>query len=455
MLKQEISDFVNALGQKQLLWGVDQLSPTQLESFLSQLKKYDSLTLKRQRDALFHPLEAPSPLEPLKTFARSGSEENERVGKELISQGKVGCLILAGGVGSRLGSNKPKALFPVSIVKEKTLLQLFLEKAVAASKQAKKPLPVGIMTSPLNHVEIFSYLEKQRRFGVKEENCSLFLQGTLPYLDASGNWLLENAGLLAEGADGNGNALLNFFNSGIWKKWKERGIEIVNVILIDNPLADPFDAELVGYHANAKADVTLKAILRRDEQEKVGVVGTLRGKLRVVEYTELPENQKSARDVDGSLLWKVANTSLFSFTMDFIESLTKNPQFYLPWHLAKKNAEVLQERPEGVSRERTQVWKCETFIFDLLNFAKNTHVLLFPRDEVYAPLKNAQGSDDLTSVQKALVEKERKIFQEISGKSAPSDRKIELDQAFYYPTDELLEKWRGKAFPQDQEYLES
>lgn len=443
MLKQMILDHLTSLGQKQLFVGIDELSSTQQERFYAQLKKYDSLLLKRQRDALFRTRSLPHAIEPFRKFERAGARENYDAGKELLAKGKVGTLILAGGHGSRLGVNQPKGMIPVTPLRGKSLFQLFLEKGLAAAKQAGHSLPMAIMTSPLNHIETLTFLEKQRFFGLKEQNCSFFLQGTLPYLDDRGDWLLEAPGQLAEGADGNGAALINFFNSGIWTKWKERGIEYVNIIPIDNALADPFDAELVGYAHLSKADTVLKAILRRDKEEKVGVIGETRGQMRVVEYTELPENEKNSLEADGSLKWRVANTGLFCFRMDFIEGLAKNPHFFLPWHVAQKNADILLGTSKGFFKEKAKVWKCETFFFDVLNFTTRAKVLVYPREEIYAPLKNAAGANSLEELQRALLEADRRTFQKVTGKELPPGN-FELDPAFYYPTPALLEKWRER-----------
>lgn len=444
MLKDLIFEYLAGLGQKQLFFGVEELSPTQQERFFAQIKKYDSTLLKKQREALFHTRKLPTPLEPISLFDRSGSEENQAAGKELLNRGKVGCLILAGGFGSRLGAKQPKGTVPVTPIKGKSLFQLFLEKAAFAAKQSGQPLPVAIMTSPFNHLDTLTFLEKHRYFGTKESSCSLFLQGALPYLDEAGNWLLEAPGMLAEAADGNGAAVVNFFNAGIWQKWKEKGIEYVTIIPIDNALADPFDVELIGYHHLSKADATLKAVMRRDANESVGTVARSRDQLCIIEYTELPENEKKALSPDGMLLWRVANTGLFCFRMDFIENLAKNPHFYLPWHIAKKSAEIFAP-PNG--RERIKVYKCETFFFDVLDFTSRANVIVYPREEIYSPLKNAAGEGSLETVQAAFLANERRILQKILGKEV-GDGPFELSPVFHYPTPELIAIWRNKEPPQ-------
>lgn len=454
MLKDLILEHLNALGQKQLLVGLDELSPSQQERFYTQLKKFDSLVLKRQREALFRGPPTPAQVQPLSTFdLASENLDTIEIGREILRQGKVGCIILAGGHGSRLGSKLPKGLVPLTVVRGKGLLQLFLEKASAAARQAGKPLPVAIMTSPLNHMETATFLEKNHRFGLTEAHCSLFLQTTLPYLDDAGNWVLEAPGVLAEGADGNGGTLSNFFNSGLWAKWKEMGIEYVNVIPVDNPLCDPFDPEAIGYLVKNKSETLIKGILRRDPEEKVGVIGESKDQLRVVEYTELPENEKNAMRPDGSFLWKVANANIFCFSMSFVEGLARNPQFFLPWHLAHKSAQIVTANSKSLTPESAEVWKCETFLFDVLRYTTRARALVYPREEIFAPLKSAKGSQSIDTVQHALIDADRRTFKKITGKEPP-ERIFELDQAFYYPTADLVEKWRGKELP-EQDYITS
>lgn len=385
--------------------------------------------LRKQRETLF---QEKAPLPPCEPAMHYETPPEKGLGVSLLQQGKVGCLILAGGQGSRLGGSLPKGLVPVTPIKGKTLFQIFCEKTFAASSQSGSALPIAIMTSPLNHQATVAYIEKEKRFGLSEKQVSYFIQGMLPFLDDKGHWLLEAGGKIAQGPDGNGRALHHFFHSGIWKKWKEAGIEYVNVVLIDNPLADPFDPALCAAHVASEAEVTLKCVPRLHVEEKVGVVAVSDGRLKVIEYLDLSEEEKAAHRPDGSLLWNVANSGLFCFSMDFIEKIADRD---LPWHLTRKGG----------------LWKFETFIFDLLDYADKAHLLLYPREEAHAPLKNAVGEASLETVRMALLARDRKIFEAISG-LLPPERPFELDFAFHYPTSQLLETWRGKSLP-DRDYV--
>ena len=128
------------------------------------------------------------------------------------------------------------------------------------------------MTSPDNDQETRSFFQLHNNFGLEPFQISFFIQDTLPLLNKHGRLFLKSPWQISTGADGNGHSLLTFARSAILKKWKEQGIEYLHVILIDNPLADPFDAELVGFHHQQGVEITLKCTEKSSPDEKMGVV---------------------------------------------------------------------------------------------------------------------------------------------------------------------------------------
>ena len=54
-------------------------------------------------------------------------------------------------------------------------------------------------------------------------------------------------------------------------------------------------------------------------------------------------------------------------------------------------------------KQKVFVWKFESFIFDVLDFASKVEVLVCLRAECYAPLKNASGDKSSQSVREALA----------------------------------------------------
>jgi UDP-N-acetylglucosamine/UDP-N-acetylgalactosamine diphosphorylase len=432
---------LNSINQSHLLCYWDELGFEEKAFLLRQIEDLDVDTVRKQQNLLKNPPSAAAEtLEPFVDFSIAGQTADEMLGKKSLAQGLMGCLIVAGGQGTRLHFDGPKGMYPITNIRKKSLFQLFSEKVLAAGKQVQCPLSVAIMTSPLNHGITLTYFEAHGYFGLKEQQIDFFMQNTLPFLDDKGNLFLENKDSIAQGPDGNGSSLHNFWNQGLFSQWKEKGIEYLNFILIDNPLADPFDAELLGFHIRNKNDITVKCTLKSQPDEKVGVLVKQDKKVKVIEYTEMPEKDRKAMTADGHLKYGCANISLFCISLSFLERLFSQ-KVHLPLHAAYKAAPSLDHKDK-------MAWKFEYFIFDILPLAEKVQALLYPRDHCFAPLKNLTGADSPNSVQAALQLRDQKIYEELFGSPIPQ-KPFELAQDFYYPIPFYIERWKNKPLSND------
>ena len=363
--------------------------------------------------------------------------ENISLGKKLLAQGKIGAVVLAGGQGTRLGMDKPKGCYPLSPLMKKSLFQRLIERTIAASKAYKTALQIAFMTSEENHAATIDFFKEHAYFGIAEERVSFFQQGALPLQDESGAPLLNAQGQKVTAADGNGSFFWNFAASALISKWSQ--IEYVTVTVIDNPLADPFDAELIGRCAANKNDVAMRVVERQNPEENVGCIIENEGKVSVVEYSEMSQQDKEARDKHGKLQVPYANITYFCFSKSFIEKVSHESIEKMPLHKAKKKIQNLSQ----------YAYKSEYFIFDALLFAKNVALVLSVREDCFAPLKNreGEGADSPERSRKLVVEKERKLFEALTKVPVPMDRLFELSLEFYYPTEELVKRWEGKPLP--------
>lgn len=441
---QNAQEKLRSIQQEHLLRFWDSLQKKQQELLLEQISQLDLNTFQKQKDILKTNLdEQHINVEPFLEYDLANGQYQKK-GKELIEQGKVGCLVVAGGQGTRLRFDGPKGMFPVTPITHKSLFQLLAEKVIAASKQVGISLPLAIMTSPLNDQETREYFQRHELFGLQNEQLFFFCQGMLPFLDTSENLFLESLWRIAEGPDGNGGTLKYFFSSDIGNKWMQQGIEYLFFVQIDNALADPFDANLVGFHAEKQADISIKCVSRKNEREKVGILVRENGRVVIREYSELSTLEQQARLKDGTLKHLCANISHFCFSMDFAEKVSKETALIL--HPAFKAVSYLNS--EGITKTSPipNAWKFERFIFDLIPFANNVNALLYPRELCFSPLKNAEGDDSLASVQAALLQRDKQAYQFVSGLKPPEEP-FELSQEFHYPTQELINKWKGKPLP--------
>lgn len=437
---------LQSVQQTHLLDHWSQLADDEKQYLLMQIAQLDINLFRMQQEILKNPPKpSPTSFEPFVNYKEIGSDRHIAIGREAIARGKMGCLIVAGGQGTRLKLNGPKGLYPISNIRKKSLFQLFAEKIVAAGRQVNHTLSTAIMSSPLNHAMTKTYFDAHAQFGLKNKQLDIFSQNMLPFLDENGNLFLEKKGTIAFGPDGNGSALHNFWNQGIGPKWKEMGIEYVNFVLIDNPLADPFDAELLGFHISNNNTITIKCTSKLSPDEKVGVLVQREGKVNVIEYSEMPESERNALNQKGTLKHSCANISLFCINLAFIEELCKK-HTPLPLHPAFKSAPSL-------TNKENKAWKFEYFIFDILPLADKVEALIYPREKCFAPLKNISGMDSPATVQLALLHQDRDTYEKLFGKKPPAGV-FELAQDFYYPTDLLLDIWKNKI-PFNDPYIGS
>lgn len=445
---------LQAINQTHLLEHWESLNSTQQEQLLSEVERLDIASFLMQQKVLNHKgPENSFPIEPFHHVTEWKEGTYSEQGRELLQQGKVGVTIVAGGQGTRFGYDGPKGCYPTSQVKEKPLFQLFAEKVFFASKMVGIDLPLAIMTSSNNHEATVDFFVAHNYFGLKKEQVSFFQQADLPFINTDGNMFLQSTNSIAKGPNGNGAFFEHFVGSGIWEKWNARGIEAVSFILIDNPLADPFDLELLGCHSSQNNQVTIKCISRKDPYEKVGViVADDQQKVHVLEYSEIEEKQRLAKDSEGGLLHKCANISLFCFDMAFVKTVSEECDQFLPYHLAFKAATILNEKGESVRSKEPIANKYERFIFDMLPFTENVSALIYPREVCFAPLKNPTGNNSPETVKNALIEQDRNQWEKVAGTSAPN-HDFELSQEFYYPTDEFKKQWQGVEAP-DTSYID-
>src|SRR5262249_6174489 len=146
-------------------------------------------------------------------------------GEEALRRGEVAVLVVAGGQGSRLGFEKPKGMFPIGPVTDKSLFQIHSEKVLALRRRYGAAIPFLVMTSPATHAETIAYFEEQRYFGLPADEVSFFCQGTMPALDlATGKLLLEAPGRLFTSPNGHGGTLKALADTGLLGRLGQQGI---------------------------------------------------------------------------------------------------------------------------------------------------------------------------------------------------------------------------------------
>ena len=122
-------------------------------------------------------------------------------GLDLVAEGQVAVVLMAGGQGTRLGSSDPKGCFNIGLPSGKSLFQIQAERIwkvqqLAEKKSGKKDIvvPWYVMTSGPTRKPTENYFEQHDYFGLSKANVTIFEQGVLPCISNEGKILLESKG---------------------------------------------------------------------------------------------------------------------------------------------------------------------------------------------------------------------------------------------------------------------
>jgi UDP-N-acetylglucosamine/UDP-N-acetylgalactosamine diphosphorylase len=245
------------------------------------------------------------------------------------------------------------------------------------------------MTSPANDADTRAFFASHQHFGLDPADVFFFSQDMLPTLDEEGRILFSARDSLFLAPNGHGGCLLGLSSSGALDDMRRRGLSQLSYFQVDNPLARPADPLFLGLHLEAGAGMSSKVVPKRNAGEKVGVLGRVDGQLACIEYSDLPPQQREAREASGELRFRAGNIAVHALALDFVEEVTRGG-LELPWHLARKKMRVVDA--DGRESERAGV-KFETFIFDALARSPASVVLEVERAEEFSPVKNKSGED--------------------------------------------------------------
>src|SRR5205085_4883012 len=156
--------------QEHVLTGWDGLSPGERAVLVGQLAGIDLAELDqlyRRKDEPHAVLPPPDRIAPLPVEAREAIPPAAvAAGEDALRRGEVAVLLVAGGQGSRLGSDKPKGTYPVGPVTGASLFEIHAQKVLALRRLYGAAAPFLVMTSPATHADTEGYFEAHDYFGL-------------------------------------------------------------------------------------------------------------------------------------------------------------------------------------------------------------------------------------------------------------------------------------------------
>ncbi|MBO5487240.1 MAG: UTP--glucose-1-phosphate uridylyltransferase, partial [Eubacterium sp.] len=289
MTLEQAREKLTQYGQEHVLKYYDELSEAQQQELLGQIDATDMSILSacKNKEELVKKGKI-SPLAAMQLDEIENSRESfTATGLEAIRAGKVGAVLLAGGMGTRLGSDDPKGMYNVGITRELYIFECLVNNLMDVVRQADFWIHLFVMTSDKNHEATVSFLKAHDYFGYKAEYVHFFKQEMAAATDYEGKIYLEEKGKLSTSPNGNGGWFISLKNSGLLDVIHENGIEWLNVFAVDNVLQRIADPCFVGATIQKNCVVGAKVVRKNAPDEKVGVMCLEDGKPSIVEYYEL------------------------------------------------------------------------------------------------------------------------------------------------------------------------
>ncbi len=403
MKENELLNVLKEHGQEHIFEAYQKLDDKGKEKLAAQIERIDwsivemaghkELSLERGK------------LEPLSALEVTQIEENkakyEEIGLGAIRAGKVGAVLLAGGQGTRLGSDGPKGKYNIGLTKEIYIFERLIRNLMDVTDKAGCFVPLYVMTSDKNHDETIAFFEEKNYFGYPKDFVKFFKQEMAPSVDFQGKLYMESADSLSLSPNGNGGWFYSMEVTGVLKDVKARGVEWLNIFAVDNVLQRIADPVFVGATIDSGCVSGAKVVRKADPEEKIGVLCLEDGKPSIVEYYEMTEEIINSREANGELSYNFGVILNYLFRVDQLEEISSQK---MTVHVVEKKIPFIDEKGVLVKPESPNGYKFELLVLDMIHMFDNCLSYEVVRDYEFAPIKNKSGVDSVESA-RALLQK--------------------------------------------------
>ena len=396
MTYQEAYSKLEKYGQLHVLKYYDELDEAARAELLQQVEETDFSVLRyiQHRDAALEKKEiAPIAAMELDEIERR-KDEFTQIGLDAIRQGKVAAVLLAGGMGTRLGSDDPKCMYDIGITHPVYIMQRLVENLMDVVRAAGVPVPFFIMTSDKNHEKTVSFMKKMDYFGYDPSMIWFFKQEMAPAADYDGKVYMEEKNRISTSPNGNGGWFLSMKRCGLIEKVHELGIEWLNTFAVDNVLQRIADPVFVGATIASGCAAGAKTVRKNAPDERVGVICLADGKPSIIEYYELTPELMETKNENGDPAYNFGVIMNYLFREKDLERIVDE---VLPVHIVEKKIPCLDENGETVSPSEPNGYKFEQLVLDMVRELDTCLPVEVDRTKEFAPIKNKTGIDSVDS----------------------------------------------------------
>ena len=390
-------------GQLHVLDYFDELTQDQKEALLQQIEETDFSVIRYAANP--HGGQVRGKITPLGAMEIPEIEEKRehftQIGLKALKERKIGAVLLAGGMGTRLGSDDPKCMYDIGITHPVYIMQRLVENLMEVVDAAGVFVPFFIMTSDKNHDKTVAFMKEKNYFGYDPSMVFFFKQEMAPATDYQGKVYMETKSRISTSPNGNGGWFQSMKRCGLIDKIHELGIEWLNTFAVDNVLQRIADPVFVGATIASGCACGAKTVRKAERDERVGVMCLKDGRPSIIEYYEMTPELLDAKNENGDPAYNFGVIMNYLFREKDLERIVDES---LPVHIVEKKIACLDENGNPLSPAEPNGYKFEQLVLDMVQEMDSCLPVEVDRVREFAPIKNKTGVDSVESA-RVLCEK--------------------------------------------------
>lgn len=234
--------------------------------------------------------------------------------KGLLVFKDCGFVLVAGGLGERLGYTDIKVSLPVQVTTGMCYLELYVQQILAMQRYSNKlagtdrVVPLVIMTSDDTHAKTVALLEAHGNFGAAPGQITILKQEKVAAItDNEGHIAMEEKDpyVIDTKPHGHGDVHTLLASSGVAKKWNEEGRKYIVFFQDTNSLCFTVTIAAIGVSEEMDFEVNSVAVPRKAKDAVGGITKLVRAdgsSITVnVEYNQLEPMLKASGYPDGDV----------------------------------------------------------------------------------------------------------------------------------------------------------
>ena len=289
--------------------------------------------------------------------------EFEKIGLEQIRY--TGFVLVAGGLGERLGYNDIKVGIPMDLITGTCYLKYYIDhlRAYEDRFEGKVQVPLCVMTSDDTHEKTLVLLEKNNYFGLKKDQITIVKQEKVPaLLDNDCNFsILHDKFLIDTKPHGHGDVHTLLHQNRVIENWKNQGKKWVVFFQDTNALVFRAVPSALGVSSSKKYVVNSITVPRRPG-EAVGAICKLSNEKTKqtitlnVEYNQLDSllrekwNKEGDIKNDQGLSHFPGNINVLVFELDSYYDVLNETKGLMPEFVNPKYADESKNKFKSPTR---------------------------------------------------------------------------------------------------------